>query len=100
MLLVEDDKILKLPATMEPAPAKRRKLGNSSENVENALRSAASTGLSRSRAFALEAEELLTEVKLDYGEVLRGADDLLHKVKSSVEAIEPHGELPVRQSAL
>lgn len=79
---------------MDSAPAKRRKLDHSGSS-SYALQSAASTGLSRSRAFILEVEELLKEVRLDYAIAFEGADGLLHRIKSSLEAIEPHESLAV-----
>ncbi len=83
---------------MDSAPAKRRKIEHSKGSTDKALQSAASTGISRSRAFILEAEELLEEVSLDYATAFAGADDLLHKIKGSIEAIEPQGSLPVRSA--
>lgn len=79
------------------SPAKRRKLDHGQDGAERALEQAASTGLSRSRAFVLEAEELLDSVRLDYAKAFDGADDLLHRIKDSVEAIKAHGPLPVRE---
>ncbi|KAK5661712.1 hypothetical protein OQA88_9812 [Cercophora sp. LCS_1] len=84
---------------MDITPTKRRKLGHSGE-PESALQSVASTGLSRSRAFVLEAEELLNEVGLDYATVFEGADRLLRKIKSSIETIEPHESLQITEAAL
>jgi len=82
---------------MDSAPAKRRKLDHSQDGAEAALESAASTGISRSRAFVLEAEELLDSVRLDYDTALQGADDLLHRIKGAVEGIKAHDPLPVRE---
>ncbi|KAK3321601.1 Nrap protein [Apodospora peruviana] len=84
---------------MEPVSAKRRKLEHPISSEEVALVAAASTGLSRSRAFILEAEELLGEVKLSYGTALQGVDDLLHRIKGSIEAIEPHETLRITHAA-
>ena len=81
---------------MDSAPAKRRKLGHTKDGTDAALESAASTGISRSRAFVLETEELLASVRLDYETALDGADALLHRIKGAVEAIKPHDSLPVR----
>jgi U3 small nucleolar RNA-associated protein 22 len=80
---------------MDSAPAKRRKLDHRQDGAEVALQSAASTGISRSRAFVLEAEELLDSVRLDYGAALEGADGLLHRLKGAVEGIKAHDPLPV-----
>lgn len=82
-------------ATMSSAPAKRRKLGHSQDGAEVALESAASAGISRSRAFVLEAEELLDSVRLDYEIALDGVDALLHRTKGAVEAIKAHDPRPV-----
>ncbi|SPQ24728.1 215f0399-e698-4099-963f-f3b6416b7bed [Thermothielavioides terrestris] len=84
---------------MEPAPAKRRKLGHGPEGAEAALESAASTGISRSRAFVLEAEELLDSVRLDHATALDGADALLHRIKEAIEAIKPHEPRPIAEAA-
>lgn len=80
---------------MDSAPAKRRKLDHAQDGAELALESAASTGVSRSRAFVLEAEELLDSVRLDYATALEGADSLLHRIKNAIEVIKPHDALPV-----
>ena len=84
---------------MSSAPAKRRKIGHTQDGAEVALQSAASTGISRSRAFVLEAEELLDSVRLDYGTALDGADGLLHRIKGTVEGIKAHDPRPVRESS-
>ncbi|KAK4143048.1 Nrap protein [Dichotomopilus funicola] len=84
---------------MDSAPAKRRKLDHAPDGAELALESAASTGVSRSRAFVLEAEELLDSVRLDYATALEGADGLLHRTKNAIEAIKPHDALPIVQAA-
>ncbi|KAK1757279.1 nucleolar protein 6 [Echria macrotheca] len=84
---------------MESAPAKRRKLDHSQTKTDNALQTAAVTGVSRSRAFVLETEELLDEVSLDYATAFKGADELLHKIKSSIESIEPHEPTQITEAA-
>ncbi|KAK4166544.1 putative nucleolar protein 6 [Cladorrhinum sp. PSN259] len=84
---------------MDSAPAKRRKLSHSQDGAEKALQSASTTGVSRSRAFVLEAEELLEEVRLDYGTALEGADELLHRIKGSIEAIKSQEPLPIAQAS-
>ncbi|KAG7293799.1 hypothetical protein NEMBOFW57_003856 [Staphylotrichum longicolle] len=84
---------------MDSAPAKRRKLDHGQDGVEAVLESAASTGISRSRAFVLEAEELLDSVRLDYDTALPGADELLHRIKGAVEGINAHDPLPVAEAA-
>ncbi|KAL2135151.1 hypothetical protein VTI74DRAFT_9582 [Chaetomium olivicolor] len=84
---------------MDPAPAKRRKLDHSQDGAEAALQSATTTGISRSRAFVLEAEELLDSVRLDYGTAFEGADGLLHRIKGAIEAIKPHEAVPLTDAA-
>ncbi|KAK4131415.1 Nrap protein [Trichocladium antarcticum] len=84
---------------MDAAPAKRRKIGHAQDGAERALESAALTGFSRSRAFVLEAEELLDSVRVDYEAAFAGADGLLHRVKGAIEAIKPHESLPVAEAA-
>ncbi|KAL2151319.1 hypothetical protein VTH82DRAFT_6417 [Thermothelomyces myriococcoides] len=84
---------------MDSSPAKRRKLDHSQDDAELLLQSAASTGISRSRTFVLEAEELLDSVRLDYEAALDGADNLLHRIKGIIENIEPHETLPITQAA-
>ncbi|KAK3384972.1 Nrap protein [Podospora didyma] len=80
---------------METAPMKRRKLGHEDDGAEKILKSGASTRFSRSRAFILEADELLQEVQLDHTVALDGVDGLLHRIKGLIEAIEPHAPLPI-----
>ncbi|KAK4203525.1 putative nucleolar protein 6 [Triangularia verruculosa] len=85
---------------MDSGPAKRRKLDHSQDGAEKALESAVSTGgVSRSRAFILEAEELLEEVRIDYKTAFEGADQLLHKIKGSIEAIKAQEPLPILEAA-
>ena len=76
---------------MAEIPAKRRKLDRPDENILNAA------GFSGS-AFVLQIAELLKEERLDYGSDLEGIDDILHKIKGSIENIEPHAATPVRCS--
>ncbi|KAK4232003.1 putative nucleolar protein 6 [Podospora fimiseda] len=84
---------------MDSAPAKRRKLDHSQDGAEKALQTASTVGVSRSRAFVLETEELLQEVRLDYGTALEGADDLLYRIKGSIEAIKSQEPLLITQAA-
>ncbi|KAL2163451.1 hypothetical protein VTH06DRAFT_5509 [Thermothelomyces fergusii] len=84
---------------MDSTPAKRRKLDHFQDDAEVLLQSAASTGISRSRTFVLESEELLDSVRLDYEAALDGADDLLHRIKGTIENIKPHEPLPIAQAA-
>lgn len=86
---------------MYSAPAKRRKIEHKQDGAEKALESAVrTTGVSRGRAFILEAEELLDEVRIDYKTALEGADELLHRIKGAVEAIASNDALPVRTDGL
>lgn len=62
---------------------------------DKVLQTAASIGMSRSRTFILEAEELLEEVGLDYATAFGGAEELLHKIKGSIEAMETHDAILV-----
>ncbi len=81
---------------MEEAPAKRRKLNHSGEN--NGAATTPTVSLSRS-TFVLQTAELLKEEKINYKTELEGIDDLLHKVKASIEGIAAHEPQPVRCSA-
>ncbi|KAK3319911.1 Nrap protein [Cercophora scortea] len=84
---------------MEPIPAKRRKIEHPRKGAEKALSSAPPTALSRSRAFILEADELLEEIRLDYGTTLEGVDGLLHKIKGSIEAIDSHDSISLVEAS-
>ncbi|KAK4218353.1 Nrap protein [Rhypophila decipiens] len=84
---------------MERTSAKRRKLDHSMEEPQGALVAAASTGLSKSRTFILEAEELLGEVKLDYAAAFEGAEGILHRIKGSIEAIKSHEAIKINDAA-
>jgi len=84
-----------LTIAMESAPAKRRKIDHTQGTSVNVLQTAAAGGLPRSRAFLLEVEELLDEVGLDYATAFAGADELLHKIKTSIERIEEHEPIQV-----
>lgn len=74
---------------MELNPAKRRKLVNPNEGAKP---------ISRAGSFALEAEELVDALKVDWDRAFVGVDDLLHKVKALIEEIEGHEAVPVSQS--
>lgn len=91
---------------MESSPAKRRKLDHQPQLQPAqpaqpgpygaaALDAAAIAGTFRPGAFVLQAQELLDEVRLDYDKAFPGADDLLHQIKSSIEAIQPQDPTPV-----
>lgn len=83
------------PAGMEMERAKRRKLDHETGNhIPGSLDSADAAGFLKPGAFILETEELLKEVRVDYG-ALEDVEQLLHSVKNCIEAIEPHGPLPV-----
>ncbi|KAK4100366.1 Nrap protein [Parathielavia hyrcaniae] len=83
---------------MDSAPAKRRKLDHRKDATDVALESAALTGISRSRAFVLETDELLDSVRLDYGAAFEGADGLLHRIKGAVEGIKAQEALPAAEA--
>lgn len=84
---------------MEEASPKRRKLDHSSSHSHAqslTYDSAASAGLYRPSTFILETEELLKEIRVDYGRALSGADSLLHDLKNAIESnIESHAPTPV-----
>lgn len=82
---------------MDTNPAKRRKVGHSNGGSFEATLTA---GIQQPTAFVLETEELLREVRLDYGNAFDGADELLHTLKRSIEQIEPHGPIPVSKMQL
>lgn len=82
---------------METSPAKRRKLDHQTSSgvpVSNgaaALDAAAIAGTSRPSTFVLQAQELLSESRLNYEKAFPGADGLCHRLKSTIEAIESQG---------
>lgn len=86
---------------METSPAKRRKLDHQSSsggppsNGAAALGAAATAGTSRPSTFVLQAQELLSESRIDYEKAFSGADALCHRIKSTIEAIEPQSPTPV-----
>ncbi|KAJ0115952.1 hypothetical protein J7T55_004122 [Diaporthe amygdali] len=88
---------------MDSNPAKRRKLDHESHglvaNGSAALDAAAQAGTPRPSTFALQAQELLNEVRLDYSKTFAGADDLLHRIKSTIEETKPHGPTPIHQAS-
>lgn len=77
---------------MADNPAKRRKLGPSGEA---SLDQAISVAVRQPTTFVLETDELLKESRLDYEKSFEGLDDLLRRIKSSIESIQPHEPLPV-----
>lgn len=90
-------------ANMDWNPAKRRKLEHrlphqdepSSTGAADALDAAATAGTSRPSAFILQTQELLRELRINYDKSFAGADDLLRRIKSTIEAIHPQGATPV-----
>ncbi len=79
---------------MESNPAKRRKMGHTAGDELYAPRpldaAAASAGLFRPSTFILETAELLEQSRVDYSKLLPGAEELLRRVKTAVEAVETH----------
>lgn len=88
---------------MDTNPAKRRKIDHESHGLATdggvALDAAAQAGTPRASTFALQTQELLREVRLDYSKAFSGADDLLHRIKSTLETTKPHGPSPVSAPA-
>lgn len=89
---------------MDTNPAKRRKVDHHESrgpvaDGSAALDAAAQAGTPRPSTFALQTQELLREVRLDYNKTFAGADDLLHRIKSTLEATKPHGLTPVSAHA-
>lgn len=80
------------PEEMDASAAKRRKTEHSNGTL---FESAVIPGTQRATPFVMETDELLKEVKPDYGKQFEGADQLLHKLKQSIEEIQPHGPIPV-----
>ncbi|KAI1463557.1 Nrap protein [Daldinia caldariorum] len=82
---------------MEPSTAKRRKLDHADggPTFEAANATAATMGSSGASAFVLETEELLKEVKFDYGKTSSDVEDVLRQLKNVIEAAEPHIPLPI-----
>lgn len=80
---------------MDSSAAKRRKMEHSKGA---SFPSSISPRSQRATPFVMETDELLKEVKLDYGKTLEGADELLHKLKRSIEEMQPHGPIPVRSA--
>ncbi|POS72651.1 hypothetical protein DHEL01_v208956 [Diaporthe helianthi] len=89
---------------MDTNPPKRRKIehhesrGHAADGSA-ALDAAAQAGTPRPSTFALQTQELLREVRLDYIKTFAGADDLLHRIKSTLEATKPHDPTPIHQAS-
>ena len=79
---------------MDSKPAKRRKVDHLGDIQP------IPTVIHHPTTFVLEADELLKEVKLDYGKALRGVDELLHELKNTIESIAPHEPIPVSYTHL
>jgi U3 small nucleolar RNA-associated protein 22 len=77
---------------MTSSPAKRRKTDHSDGGV---LSTAISAAVRQPTTFVLETGELLTESRFDYEKSLEGVDELLRRLKTSIEAIETHEAIPV-----
>lgn len=89
-----------LQTAMETSPAKRRKLEHQTSSgvpASNgaAVLGAAAAGTSRLSTFVLQAQELLSESRIDYEKAFPGADALCHRLKSTIEAIGPQSPTPV-----
>lgn len=82
---------------MESNTAKRRKLehADGGPTFEAVNATASTMGASGASAFVLETEELLKEVKFDYGKTSSDVEDILRQLKDVIEASEPHEPLPV-----
>ncbi|KAG6357924.1 hypothetical protein INS49_013807 [Diaporthe citri] len=89
---------------MDTNPAKRRKVDHHESrgpvaNGNAALDAVAQAGTARSSTFVLQTQELLREVRLDYKKTFSGADELLHRIKSTLEATKPHDLTPIHQAS-
>lgn len=85
---------------MDTNPAKRRKVDHHKSrgpvaDGSAALDAVAQAGTPRSSTFVLQTQELLREVRLDYNKTFAGADELLHRIKSTLEATKAHDPTPV-----
>lgn len=84
---------------MDPG-AKRRKLhhdggGGLRHNGLIDFESRNAAQLSTASTFVLQTDELLKEARLDPGKSLKGVDAQLFRLKSLIDAIEPHDPIPV-----
>lgn len=77
---------------MTSSPAKRRKTGHGDGGL---LDDAISAAVRQPTTFVLETAELLKESRFDYQKSLEGVDELLRRLKTSIEAIESHEPIPV-----
>lgn len=91
---------------MESSPAKRRKLDHQADQPgSNGLSPSddaptAATSVLPPSSFVLQTQELLAGVRVNHEKVFSGADDLLHRIKSAIEAIEPQAPTPVSNSVM
>ena len=78
---------------MESSPKRRKTSGGDKAEV------AFDGRLATASRFVLEAEELLKEVRVDYGKAAFGGhgdvDSVVFKVREAIEAIEGHEGVPV-----
>ncbi|RKU44513.1 hypothetical protein DL546_006072 [Coniochaeta pulveracea] len=81
---------------MTSSPAKRRKTDHSDGAV---LSDAISAAVRQPTTFVLETAELLAESRFDYERSLEGVDELLRRLKTSIEAIETHEAIPINDAA-
>lgn len=83
--------------------AKRRKIDHGGSSLRHDglidFESRNATRVSSASTFVLQTEELLKEAKMDYGKTLKDADSQLFRLKTVVDAIEPHEPLPVSLAA-
>jgi U3 small nucleolar RNA-associated protein 22 len=77
---------------MTSSPAKRRKTGHGDGGL---LDNTISAAVRQPTTFVLETAELLKESRFDYQKSLEGVDELLRRLKTSIEAIESHEPMPV-----
>ncbi|KHO01069.1 pre-rRNA processing protein Utp22 [Metarhizium album ARSEF 1941] len=56
--------------------------------------------VSSASTFVLQTDELLKETKLDYRKTLKDVDATLFRLKTIVDAIEPHAPLPIAEATL
>ena len=84
------------------AGSKRRKIDHGGSGLRHDglidFESRKAAQLSTASTFVLETDELLREAKLDYEKALKDVDQHLFRLKNVVDAIEPHGPIPVSNS--
>lgn len=80
---------------MESSPKRRKTSGGEKEQFDGRLATAS--------RFVLEADELLKEVRVDYGKAAFGASDadsVVFQVREAIESIEGHEGVPVSQVSI